>query len=156
MRVLTTPLLLGLCTLVWLLALWRGTPWPVQISLGLSGPDRQGPMTRAEERVSPDRPDPLTLRPRAGSSQVTLALACAPTRLDIHVTQAFGSRRGLEALAIGWRGREDGYGVLAREGSAATLDLSGHGLTPEPTLQLTSLGGLFDGSGTVEVTPTCD
>jgi hypothetical protein len=146
---------LVLCGVLWLVGLWLGRPWPVQISLGLPGVARQGPVLQAEARVS-DLPGALTLHPRAGSSQVTLALACVPTRLAVHVAQAFGSRRGLDGLALGWRGREDGYAVLAREGGTTQVDMAGRGLAPGPALHLTSLGGVFDGSGTLEVTPVCD
>lgn len=151
-----------LCLLLWGVLLWRGQPWPLHVTLGLGQAGAPAPPAQAPHAPVP-RPGPVTLTPRAGTAMAHRTLPpCPGLRLHAVVTHPFGARRGLEALALGWPGREDGWGVLAPQspatppdrGPGQAFDLTGQGRVPGPELQLTSLGGLFDGAGTLEV--RCD
>lgn len=165
MRPSLTLLALACCLALWLLGLWLGRPWPVTLALqvphfGVSTPPdaaMPAPVSRAMAVTA------LALAPRAGAAITQRPLPCGTTRITVQVTQPFGTRRGLDTVAVGWPEREDGWGVLALDGAPgsgsragpAPLTLTGRGLVAAPTLQLTSLGGLFDGTGAVEVTPVC-
>lgn len=156
--------LLG-CGLLWSVGLWLGRPWPVTIAFLAPGmadhaftPRKaQGArLSRDEGEIAPPRAFPALLQPSAGASQLTAALACAPSHLEVQVQNAFGRRRGLTQLAVGWPGRDDGYGVLEPQQGHTTFPTYGRGVAPPQLLTLTSLGGVFDGTGTLEVTPRCD
>lgn len=147
------------CLALWLVGLWLGRPWPVTIAFLAPGalqeaftprlaPDPSAPPD--EGATSPPRPHKALLTPRAGAAHVQQALACAPTHLTVQVQPG-----GREAIAVGWPTREDGYGVVRGEGTR-TFTPGAHGRVPGPVLQLTSLGRLFAGTTTVEVTPRCD
>lgn len=158
MRAALTLVVLALCLGLWLIGLWLGRPWPVTLHLGL--PEPPG---RPAVPAPPLDPAPLDLGPGQAAGAVTLAAGagrpmahqtmtvCSSLRLVATVTQPFGARRGLTGLALGWRGREEGWGVLAPDGPPVRFDLTGQGRRPGPDVQLTSLGGLFDGTGTLEV-----
>lgn len=161
MRPSLTLLALGCCLVLWLVGLWHGRPWPITLALQIprsvrtvesgSPPVQASPDVRAPVQAT----GPLTLTPKAGTATTQRTLSCQATQLTVHVTQPLGTRRGLDAVAIGWPQREDGWGLLAPDGAPAPLTLTGRGLVAASTLQLTSLGGLFDGTGAVEVTPVC-